>query len=128
MKEGGRISHRRVPIPHTPISWGLCRLHLEKQMAVHSRTLAWKIPWLEEPGGLQSTGSQRSDMTEGLHFFFSFFRLHRGRPPVGSQTLLWTRGGHTHGMEGLLLDILGPNTLCPPVFTLEAIAECPAPV
>ena len=32
---------------------------LEKEMATHSSTLAWKIPWTEEPGGLQSIGSQR---------------------------------------------------------------------
>ena len=32
---------------------------LEKQMATHSSILAWEIPWTEEPGGLQSTGSQR---------------------------------------------------------------------
>ena len=32
---------------------------LEKGMATHSSTLAWKIPWMEEPGGLQSMGSQR---------------------------------------------------------------------
>ena len=32
---------------------------LEKEMATHSSTLAWKIPWMEEPGGLQSMGSQR---------------------------------------------------------------------
>ena len=32
---------------------------LEKEMATHSRTLAWKIPWTEEPGRLQSMGSQR---------------------------------------------------------------------
>ena len=32
---------------------------LEKEMATHSRILAWKIPWTEEPGGLQSMGSQR---------------------------------------------------------------------
>ena len=30
---------------------------LEKAMATHSSTLAWKIPWMEEPGGLQSMGS-----------------------------------------------------------------------
>ena len=29
---------------------------LEKEMATHSSTLAWKIPWTKEPGGLQSTG------------------------------------------------------------------------
>ena len=32
---------------------------LEKEMAIHSRTIPWKIPWTEEPGRLQSMGSQR---------------------------------------------------------------------
>ena len=32
---------------------------LEKEIATHSSILAWRIPWTEEPGGLQSTGSQR---------------------------------------------------------------------
>ena len=32
---------------------------LEKEMATHSSTLAWRIPWREEPGGLESKGSQR---------------------------------------------------------------------
>ena len=32
---------------------------LEKEMATHSSSLAWRIPWTEEPGGLQSMGSQR---------------------------------------------------------------------
>ena len=36
---------------------------LEKEMATHSRILDWQIPWTEEPGGLQSTGSQELDMT-----------------------------------------------------------------
>ena len=33
---------------------------LEEEMATHSRILAWEIPWTEEPGGLQSMGSQES--------------------------------------------------------------------
>ena len=32
---------------------------LEKRMATHSSLLAWRIPWMKEPGGLQSLGSQR---------------------------------------------------------------------
>ena len=40
---------------------------LEKAMATHSSTLAWKIPWMEEPDGLQSMGSQESDRTERLN-------------------------------------------------------------
>ena len=42
----------------------------EKAMATHSSTLAWKIPWTEEPGSLQSMGSLESDTTEQLHFHF----------------------------------------------------------
>jgi len=38
------------------------RKPLEKQMAIHSSILGWEIPWTEEPGALQSMGSQ-SDMT-----------------------------------------------------------------
>ena len=44
---------------------------LEKEMATHSSTLAWKISWMEEPGGLQSMGLQSwtglSDFTLTLH-------------------------------------------------------------
>ena len=36
---------------------------LEKGMATHSSVLAWRIPWTEEPGSLQSTGSKESDTT-----------------------------------------------------------------
>ena len=41
---------------------------LEKEMATHSRILAWKIPWTEEPCRLQSMGSQRINLTERLHY------------------------------------------------------------
>ena len=37
--------------------WASLVAQSEKAMAPHSSTLAWKIPWMEEPGGLQSTGS-----------------------------------------------------------------------
>ena len=36
----------------------------EKAMAPHSSALAWRVPWTEEPGGLQSMGSEQSDTTE----------------------------------------------------------------
>ena len=36
---------------------------LEMEMATHSGILVWKIPWTEEPGGIQSMGSQESDTT-----------------------------------------------------------------
>ena len=53
------------------ISCGMLELRLEKVLAPHSSTLAWKIPWMEEPGRLRSMGSLRSDTTERLHFHCS---------------------------------------------------------
>ena len=37
---------------------------MEEEIATHSSILAWRIPWTEEPGGLQSMASQESDTTE----------------------------------------------------------------
>ena len=39
--------------------WGFLRFVSEKAMATHSSTLAWKLPWMEEPGRLPSMGSHR---------------------------------------------------------------------
>ena len=52
---------------------------LEKEMATLSSTLAWKIPWTEEPGRLQSMGSQRvrHNWTTSLSFFFSKTKWHQ---------------------------------------------------
>ena len=51
----------------------------EKAMAPHSSSLAWKIPWMEEPGRLQSLGLLRvGDMTERLHFHFSLSCIGEG--------------------------------------------------
>jgi len=47
-------------------------------MAPHSSTPAWKIPWMEEPGRLQSMGSVRVDTTERLHFHFSLSCIGEG--------------------------------------------------
>ena len=47
-------------------------------MAPHSSTFAWKIPWTEEPGRLQSMGSLESDTTERLHFDFSLSCIGEG--------------------------------------------------
>ena len=57
---------------------------LEKEMATHSSTLAWRIPWTEEPGGLQSTGSQgvRHDWAASIHFCNSVTLWVTG-PPIG---------------------------------------------
>ena len=47
-------------------------------MAPHSSTLAQKIPWMEEPGRLQSMGREESDTTERLHFHFSLSCIGEG--------------------------------------------------
>ena len=47
-------------------------------MAPHSSTLAWKIPWTETPGRLQSIGREESDRTERLHSHFSLSCIGEG--------------------------------------------------
>ena len=47
-------------IKNPPVNAGDASLFLEMDMATHSSILAWKIPWTEEPGGLQSMELQRS--------------------------------------------------------------------
>ena len=43
----------------TDLNFGGSKITVEKAMAPHSSTRAWRIPWMEEPGGLQSMGSLR---------------------------------------------------------------------
>ena len=50
----------------------------EKEMAPHSSTLAWKIPWMEEPGRLCPQGRQESDTTKRLLFHFSLSCIGEG--------------------------------------------------
>ena len=46
-------------------------------MAPHSSTLAWKLPWTEEPGGLQSTGSRSQTRLSDFTFTFPFHALEK---------------------------------------------------
>ena len=56
---GGSVVKNLPAVPETWVqSLGREEL-LEKEMATHSSTLAWRIPWTEEPGGLKSMGLQR---------------------------------------------------------------------
>ena len=55
-----------ISLRFSSISYTL--LSLEKEMAAHSSILAWRIPWTEGPGGLQSMGSQESDTTYQLNY------------------------------------------------------------
>ena len=58
----------------------------EKAMALHSSTLAWKIPWMEEPGGLQSMGSLR--VGHDFSFTFHFHALEK-EMATHSSVLAW---------------------------------------
>ena len=49
-----------------------CEDPLEEGMTTHSSILTWRIPWIEEPGRLQSIGSKESDTTEQLTLFLTF--------------------------------------------------------
>ena len=52
---------------------------LEKGMVTSSNTLAWRVPWIEEPGGLQSSGSQRVGPDLSVGHVVSFSEFHVGR-------------------------------------------------
>ena len=71
-------------------------------MAPHSSTLAWKIPWTEEPGGLQSMRSLEPDTTERLHFHFSLSCIGEGNGnPVQCSCLENPRDGEPGGLPSM---------------------------
>jgi len=55
------------------LNGSLYSAQLEKEMATHSSILAWKIPWMEEPGRLQSMGSQSRTRLSGFTSLTSYF-------------------------------------------------------
>ena len=74
-------SHQDLSWILTPLLFNFgpgCLCWREKAMATHSSTLAWKIPWTEESGRLQSMGVAESDTTERLHFYFSLSCIGEG--------------------------------------------------
>ena len=64
----------------------------EKAMAPHSSTLAWRIPWMEEPGGLQSMGSLRVGRLSNFTFTFHFHALEK-EMATHSSVLAWRTSG-----------------------------------
>ena len=71
-------------------------------MAAHSSTLAWKIPWTEEPGGLQSMGSRRVGyLLSGFTFTFHFPALEKAMA-THSSVLAWIPGmGEPGGLPSM---------------------------
>ena len=79
------------------VLWWLVR-YLEKAMAPHSSTLAWKIPWMEEPGGLQSMGSRRVGHDWATSFsLFTFMHWRRKWQPTPVHL-----PGKSHGWRSLV--------------------------
>ena len=78
-------------------------------MAPHSSTLAWKIPWMEEPGGPQSMGSLRVDKTQRLHFHFSLSCIGEGNGNPLQCVLAWRIPGmgEPRGLPSLGLHRVG---------------------
>jgi len=71
-------------------------------MALHSSTFAWKIPWMEEPGRLQSMRSLESDTTEQLHFHFSLSCIGKGNGnPLQCSCLENPRDGKPGGLPSM---------------------------
>ena len=84
-----------VPFPSLPIERGFMsllvntrNLWLEKAMAPNSSTLAWKIPWAEEPGRLQSMGSQSQTRLSNFTLTFHFHALEK-EMATRSSVLAW---------------------------------------
>ena len=74
-----------------------------KAMAPHSSTLAWKIPWMEEPGGLQSTESLRVDWANSLSLFTFHFHALEKEMATHSSVLAWRIPGmgEPHGLPSM---------------------------
>ena len=67
-------------------------IQMEKEMATHSSVLDWRIPWKEDPGGLQSMGLQKSRTRLSnfhTHSLTHVFTSHRGMTQVGEHTASW---------------------------------------
>ena len=78
------------------------QIKMEKAMAPHSSTLAWRIPWTEEPGGLQSMGSLSRTRLSDFTFTFHFYALEK-ELATHSSVLAWRipRMGEPGGLPSM---------------------------
>ena len=75
---------------HSTHLFGLLDFASQKAMAPHSSTVAWEIPWMEEPGRLQSMGSRRVSQTRLSDFTFTFhFNALEKEMATHSSVLAW---------------------------------------
>ena len=99
-----------MPLSTYTLKWLLLLFSSEKAMAPHSSTLAWRIPWTEEPGRLQSMGSLRVGRLSDFTFTFHFHALKKEMathssvlawriPGTGEPSRLLSMGSHRVGHD-----------------------------
>ena len=111
-------------------------MQVEKAMAPHCSTLAWKIPWAEEPRGLQSIGSLRLEHDERLDFQFSLSCIGEGNdnplqcsclenPKTGEPGGLPSMGSHRvgHDWGDLAAAAAGGGGLMKIIITVTVLAK-----
>ena len=81
-------SFSKFQVQNTVLLTGHYAVYLEKAMAPHCSTLAWKIPWMEEPGRLQSMGSLSWIRLSDFPFTFHFHALEK-EMATHSSVLAW---------------------------------------
>ena len=100
---------KRLPAMQETRIWSLGQEDpLEKAIATHSSTLAWKIPWMEEPGRLQTMGSQRvrHDWSTSFHFTCCIDEC------LLCVFMWWNRPGHSRSLfhKGTNPKVRAPST------------------
>ena len=105
---------------------------MEKAMATHSRTLAWKISWTEEPGRLQSMGSQRANLLTAEQIYFQFSSVVQSCPtlcdPMNRSTpglpVHWSLTNTQSPPKPMSIESVMPSNhliLCHPLLLLPSI-------
>ena len=107
-----------------------CEDPLEEEMATHSSILAWEIPWTEEPGGLQSLGSQGSDTTEWLnhhgHYVYSYHLDNEGQRRDGFRNIndtQFSRSRPANVIPQSYLILCDPMAYSPPGSSVHDILQ-----
>ena len=109
------VAQRLKHLPGMRETWvrSLCREDpLEKEMATHSSILAWRIPWTQEPGRLQSTGSQSWTRLSDFTFTFMEWWFYPSAPDA--QPYICASCSHPSPMRNFRQHSLSPASLrCP---------------
>ena len=103
--------------------------HMEKEMATHSSILAWRIPWTEESGGLQSVGSKRvgHDWATKHALLISNFLQELSKVSVLPFLLLHDRSQHLAISIQMVIFRTLANSLSKVVIPREVAQSCPTP-